>query len=70
MRFPARPYASEVVMGRLLLLVPLVLLLSATGGREPAEHTVWEDEDEAREAMLDAAEAEEDRDSGVAPSEE
>lgn len=57
-------------MVRLLLLVPLVLLLSAADGREAEEHTVWEDEEEVREAVLDAAEAEEDADSQVAPSEE
>lgn len=57
-------------MGRLLLLVPLVLLLSAPDGGEPSDHTVWEDEEEVREAVLDAAEAEEDADSQVAPSEE
>lgn len=50
-------------MGRLLLLVPVVLLLSAAGGRDAWEHTVWEDEEEAREAVLDAAEAEEESDS-------
>lgn len=57
-------------MVRLLLLVPLVLLLSAADGREPEEHTVWEDEEEVREAVLDAAEAEEGPDSQVAPSQE
>lgn len=54
------------------LLIPL-LLMSAAGGREPAEHTVWDDEDEAREAAFDAAEAAEaaeDDDTGSAPPQE
>ncbi|NYF98685.1 hypothetical protein [Janibacter cremeus] len=65
-----RPFASEVTMVR--LLIPL-LLMSAAGGREPAEHTVWDDEDEAREAAFDAAEAAEaaeDDDTGSAPPQE
>lgn len=44
--------------------------MSASGGREPDEHTVWEDEEEAREAAFDAAEAAEDDEPGVAPTQE
>lgn len=51
------------------LLLPL-LMMSTAGGREPAEHTVWDDEDAAREAAFDAAEAAEDDDAEGAPTED
>lgn len=40
-------------MTRLLLLLALALAATVDG---PGDHTVWEDEDAAREAALDAVE--------------